>query len=89
MFLSIPISMISVKNQDNLVASEKGLDYASGCDGNAPKTRLAALLIFFRDVLAGRGAIAALSQNTAGGGLLTRMVTADATSLLTTHSSPY
>jgi hypothetical protein len=35
--------------------SEKGLDYATGRDGNAPKTLLAALLIFFRDVLAGRG----------------------------------
>jgi hypothetical protein len=31
MFLSIPIFMISVKNQDNLVASEKGSDG----DGNA------------------------------------------------------
>jgi hypothetical protein len=35
MFLSIPIFMISVKNQDNLVASEKGLDYATDGDGNA------------------------------------------------------
>jgi hypothetical protein len=33
--------------------SQKGLDYATGGDGNAPKTLLAALLIFFRDVPAG------------------------------------
>jgi hypothetical protein len=33
--------------------SEKGLDYATGRDGNAPQTLLAALLIFFRDVPAG------------------------------------
>jgi hypothetical protein len=33
--------------------SEKGLDYATGRDRNAPKTLLAALLIFFRDVPAG------------------------------------
>jgi hypothetical protein len=35
MFLSIPISMISVKNQDDLIASEKGSDCATGGDWNA------------------------------------------------------
>jgi len=55
MFLSILISIISVKNQDNLVASEKGRASTAqpGRDGNAPETLLAALLIFFRDVPAG------------------------------------
>ncbi len=33
--------------------SEKGLDYATGRDGDAPKTLLAALLIVFRNVPAG------------------------------------
>jgi hypothetical protein len=47
-FLSVLISTISVKII--WLPSEKGLDYATGRDGNAEKTFLAALLIFFRDV---------------------------------------
>ena len=46
--------MIAVKNQDNLIASEKGSEWVTDDDVNAPKTLLAALLIFFRDV-PGRG----------------------------------
>ena len=47
-FLSVLISTISVKII--WLPSEKGLDYATGRDGNAAKTLLAALLIFFPEV---------------------------------------
>jgi hypothetical protein len=43
MFLSILISTISVKNQDNLVAFRKGASTTQpAAMGNAPKTLLAA-----------------------------------------------